>query len=1127
MSQVGSHTFDMVPGQDVYEVPIKPNPGVGVEGDVKLKFQIREAVAASAEAASAAAAATEEGSSPADETAGQGSPSKKLQSALMMRSYLDNHDVLRQMQELLQDMVSQRPEDPIDYMIQRLEEICRDSQAVDYDLIDGNVSGTVVDVATTDPKPDKPPEPEKKEEPKAEKEEKSGDDSESESDNDDDGEDIPPPPPPQSRQKRCSVSEEAYGQFNQRKAYEPKVIAKDDATKERLKMIMQQCWMFREQSPENMKIIIDALEEKHVEPGTRCVQQGDSGNVMWIIEEGELECFKKIEGVEKSVKICKRGDVFGELALLYGCPRAASVDAKAKCTLWELDRETFKAICYEAASKAPAPAYEGFHAPGAGGGDSSPKDPHPPESENKSFNRQKTRRREGVSAEALSADDGTWTPPVHEKSAEEREQLSTIIRTSRDGKLHMLFGTVSDAIFEKIVDAMFAKSFKAGEHAIEQGAVGDYFYIVKSGEFDIFVKKGDEPNKKVFTAGVGFAFGELALLYNAPRSATITAVADAEVWCLDRTAFRNLVVRSAEAQFKEYVSFINLVDLFSGLDEHERASLAEVFDEEVFEDDEAIVEQDDRDDKMFILRSGQAVACLRGDKGEVEVMQYKEKDYFGEIALLSGEPRKASVYAVGKCRCLYITRATFQRILGPLGGILQKNMDKYAKYQDAIASEDTSAVQDQQDADHHDGDEHEGMNVLEQKKKVVGRKRERKSDDLANVDTHKVVAEMKSDDTPPETLADKVAKDFENKALVDPCEKFVDNDAQFTMYGGVIPRQKFTMNKHIYGPIKIPKKAVGDDDGYSWQAPSKLKSLTDIAVICQKGQKSAADPTPNQDNFFVKHIGAVTMYGVCDGHGPFGHLVSLRLVQSLPHFLQKSEHFGKDWEQCLKQGFLDAQKELEEFCKEQNINIEASGAAGSVMIQEEQTVHIAFIGDARIMLASWNRRDSRLIHCTKDHKPDLPEEKARLEAAGSEVREIDPGNHRIYLPGSNFPGLTMSRAFGDTACAGVLREPEYTKFLMQPTDQWFAIVASDGIWEFMEGEEVCNLSAKKLRLKGPRETVQFLVNASRKRWAHVCGDYCDDITAILVQWNSAEAPLEADTNCQLVVKRVDNPAAEA
>jgi serine/threonine protein phosphatase PrpC len=295
-----------------------------------------------------------------------------------------------------------------------------------------------------------------------------------------------------------------------------------------------------------------------------------------------------------------------------------------------------------------------------------------------------------------------------------------------------------------------------------------------------------------------------------------------------------------------------------------------------------------------------------------------------------------------------------------------------------------------------------------------------------------------------------------------------------------------------------------EDEVYSWDSPSKLKANTELAVLCQKGQKSAADPTPNQDNYFIHHIGAVSMYGVADGHGPFGHLVSFRLVQTLPYYLTKSSNWGKDWEKALTEAFKEAQRDLEEFCAAQNINIEASGAAGSVLVMEEQTVHIAFIGDARIMLGSWNRRDSRLIFCTSDHKPENAGEKERLEAAGSEVREIDGGSYRIYLPGSQFPGLTMSRAFGDTACNGVSREPEYHKFLMQPSDEYFAIVASDGIWEFIEGEEALNMTAKKLRLKGARETLQFLVSASRKRWQYCCGEYCDDITAILVQWNSHE-----------------------
>lgn len=1097
MAEIGSHTFDVKEGQDVYEVPI------GKE-ETSLKLQIR------------GAAGKEE---PTESGSGV---SRKLQTALMMRSYLDNHDVLRQMQELLQEMVVSQPEDPVEFMIKRLEMVCKDSQGADYDLIEGEVAGTVQ---------------------KADGPKEAAADSDSD-DGADDGPDEPPPPPPQ-RKQRQSVSAEAYGAFNERKAYVPKVIAKDEAQTARLQEVLQACWMFKHHTPENMKIILDVMQEKQVEAGTRLIQEGDEGEVMWVIEDGELDCIKVIQGQEKVVKTCKRGDVFGELALLYNCKRAASVVASRACILWELDRETFKAICYEAAQKAP-PEYEGFSAPA--GSEAAPAvsfseaapavaaaavaadeeakaddsdasdDDAPDESAPVKKPVRPPGRRTGVSAEASKGDADDWVPPVYEKTPEERASLSNIIKSSRDSKIHMLFGTVTQDTFEKILDAMFIKKIAKGENVIQQGDEGDYFYIVKKGDFDIFVKKGDDPPKKVFQCGPGFAFGEMALLYTCPRSATITAHDDSEVWSLDRTAFRNLVVRSSEAQFKESCKFLNSCDIFATLTQDQICSLAEVLEEEEFDDDEAIVEQGEKDDKMFILRSGQAVACIAGEKGEIEVKQYSKGEYFGEIALLSGQPRKASVYAVGKAVCFYITRPTFKRILGPLQSFLEGNMDKYAKYQDAMKEAAGEQLDEERDA-HEDEDLH--SSAKQEKKPKVVRKREKKQEEIKV--EKKVVSEAGSE-APPETLADKVAQDFKNPALVTPSDEHVVSDAHMMMFGGVVPGQKFTMDKHIHCRSGFEKQQKGEEDYYTWTGTTKLKQPTDIAVLCQKGQKSASDPTPNQDNFFIHHVGAITMYGVCDGHGPFGHLVSFRLVQTLPFYLSKSEHFGKNWEEALREAFQKAQEDLEEFCKLHTINIEASGAAGSVLVLEEQTVHIAFIGDARVMLGSWNRRDSRMIFCTKDHKPELPEEKARLEAEGSEVREVDEGSWRIYLKGSNFPGLTMSRAFGDTACAGISRVPEYHKFLMQPNDQWYAIVASDGIWEFIEGEDCCNMTSKKLRLKGTRETVEFITSASRKRWAHVCGDYCDDITAVLIQWN-APTPLEGGNNHCLTVRQFQPPSS--
>lgn len=368
-----------------------------------------------------------------------------------------------------------------------------------------------------------------------------------------------------------------------------------------------------------------------------------------------------------------------------------------------------------------------------------------------------------------------------------------------------------------------------------------------------------------------------------------------------------------------------------------------------------------------------------------------------------------------------------------------------------------------------------------------------------------------------EGLKAKVAEDFEKSALVEPTKALAIANSRISAFGGLRQGQKFQNDSALNVLTELKPETIGEEELYSWQSASPLKNATALGVLCQKGQKFPSDPCPNQDNFYVHSVNGVTLLGVCDGHGPFGHLVSFRLVQSLPHHLSQSSSWGKDWEKAMKEAFHAAQEDLKSFASSNGININASGAAGSLVVVEGSNVHVACIGDAKVMLASWSKQDSKLIFCSQAHEPNLPAEKARLEANGLEVREVDPGSYRIYIKGTTLPGLTMSRAFGDLSCApGVIQDPDYKKFTMQPDDQWYAIAASDGLWEFLSGQDVCNLSAKKLRLKGPQETLSFLASASRKRWAVACGEYCDDITGVLVQWN---APSQGAANHSLRVKR--------
>jgi serine/threonine protein phosphatase PrpC len=101
---------------------------------------------------------------------------------------------------------------------------------------------------------------------------------------------------------------------------------------------------------------------------------------------------------------------------------------------------------------------------------------------------------------------------------------------------------------------------------------------------------------------------------------------------------------------------------------------------------------------------------------------------------------------------------------------------------------------------------------------------------------------------------------------------------------------------------------------------------------------------------------------------------------------------------------------------------------------------------------------------TIDHKPDLPEEQKRVEALGGRVEPIKGPNGtflgpmRVWLKDEDSPGLAMSRSMGDQQAheAGVITEPEILSFKLCPDDK-FIVIASDGVWEFLENETVAKI----------------------------------------------------------------------
>ena len=244
-----------------------------------------------------------------------------------------------------------------------------------------------------------------------------------------------------------------------------------------------------------------------------------------------------------------------------------------------------------------------------------------------------------------------------------------------------MFQALAREELDIVIDAMAEQTFKAGETVIKEGDAGAVLFVVESGQLDCF-KKIDGEDKHLKTYEPGEAFGELALLYNAPRAATIIAKSDAHCYELDRNTFNHIVKDAAQRKRDKYEDFLSSVSILQSIDNYERSKIADSIKEQRYREGDKIISEGDEGDVFYLIISGEAVATktLAGASEATEVMQYSAGDYFGELALLKNAPRAANVVAKSDMKVATIDRASFNSLLGPLDVILMRNMEAYQSY---------------------------------------------------------------------------------------------------------------------------------------------------------------------------------------------------------------------------------------------------------------------------------------------------------------------------------------------------------------------------------------------------------------------------------------------------------------
>ena len=201
-----------------------------------------------------------------------------------------------------------------------------------------------------------------------------------------------------------------------------------------------------------------------------------------------------------------------------------------------------------------------------------------------------------------------------------------------------LFESLPEETRATLISSMHRVTVRAGENIITQGdRVADHFYVLESGSAVVRVRPAtiparldsDEPESLVGTLRAGDAFGELALLYDAPRAATIVASFDCALWALKRATYLCVKRAHHERLRRRKRELVDAASVFAPLEESHRAVVVDVLSERSYDAGDVIVRKGDVGDEMFIVASGEAVV-LDPDRGGLELGRVVAGDAFGE-----------------------------------------------------------------------------------------------------------------------------------------------------------------------------------------------------------------------------------------------------------------------------------------------------------------------------------------------------------------------------------------------------------------------------------------------------------------------------------------------------------------
>ena len=283
--------------------------------------------------------------------------------------------------------------------------------------------------------------------------------------------------------------------------------------------------------------------------------------------------------------------------------------------------------------------------------------------------------------------------------------------------------------------------------------------------------------------------------------------------------------------------------------------------------------------------------------------------------------------------------------------------------------------------------------------------------------------------------------------------------------------------------------------------------------ITQAGKERTGHRKKNQDNYIIEknlnNILGLNLFAILDGHGDNGHLVSQLASKYIIKKFSKITNDYNDTEKIYNflknkdfQKIIDIFLEIDkEIIEQKKFDISLSGTTCVLVIQLNEHLICANIGDSRAILIY---DENKIFELSHDSKPNVPEEKKRINLMGGVVEQVEDENgektgpYRVYIKDKEQPGLAMSRSFGDKKAksCGVIPYPDIIEYNLN-NDSKYMVLCSDGVWEFISNEEVMEIGNKYYNQNNMTEFCNELLKKSTEIWENE-ETYIDDLTIVTV-----------------------------